>query len=94
MAPVRRLVVDVMKPHDPSLVAFTERLAAVDAVEGVTADLVERDTDVQNLIVALEGDGIDLAAVEAAVEELGGAVHSVDQVACGDRTVEPPVIER
>jgi len=37
MAPVRRLVVDVLKPHDPSLVAFTEQVSETDSVAAVTS---------------------------------------------------------
>jgi hypothetical protein len=92
MAPVRRLVLDVLKPHDPPLVAFTGGLADVDGVDGVTCSLVELDRDVQNVAVTLEGETLDIEAVEATIDGLGGTVHSVDLVACGDRVVpdRPP----
>lgn len=88
MTPVRRIVVDVLKPHDPPLVEFSERLAEVDSVEGATASLIELDQDVQNVKLTLEGADVEFAAVEDAVEALGGTVHSVDQVACGEYVVE------
>lgn len=87
MAPVRRLVVDVLKPHDPALVEFTEHVSEVDGVAGVTSSLVELDREVQNVKLTFEGESLDVDAVEASVEELGGTVHSVDQVACGERVV-------
>lgn len=88
MAPIRRLVVDVLKPHAPDLVEFTTRVGELDCVTGVTASLVELDTDTQNVKLTAEGEDVDLAAVEDRVEGLGGTVHSVDQVACGERVVE------
>lgn len=88
MTPVRRIVVDVLKPHDPPLVEFSERLAEVDSVEGATASLIELDQDVQNVKLTLEGADVEFAAVEDAVEALGGTVHSVDQAACGEYVVE------
>jgi len=87
MAPLRRLVVDVLKPHDPPLVAFTEHLADLDSVAGASASLVELDQEVQNIELTLEGEDVDFEAVEAAVEELSGTVHSVDEVACGESVV-------
>jgi len=46
------------------------------------------DAEVENIKVTVEGDAIDFPAVEAAVDELGGSLHSVDQVACGEYVVE------
>jgi hypothetical protein len=88
MAPVKRLVIDVLKPHDPPLLAFTEHLSDLDSVEGASTSLVELDQEVQNVKVTLEGGALDFDAVESAVEELSGTIHSVDEVACGDYVVE------
>lgn len=88
MATVRRLVIDVLKPHEPPLIDFTERIAAQNSVAGVTASLVERDKEVQNVKFTLEGDGVDYTSVRDAVEELGASIHSVDEVSCGERIVE------
>lgn len=88
MAPVRRLVVDVLKPHDPSLLAFTERLSQVDGVEGVTGSLVELDKEVQNVMLTFEGPDLSYETIETAIEETGATVHSVDEVACGEYVVE------
>lgn len=88
MAPVLRLVVDVLKPHDPPLYEFTSRLAEVACVAGVSVTLVELDKDVQNVVVTVEGDALDYEEVEAVVERLGATIHSIDQVACGEYVVE------
>ena len=89
MASVRRLVLDVLKPHDPPLVDFTDQLSRVDGVAGATCTLVELDREVQNVEVTLEGENLDIGAVEETIDGLGGTVHSVDLVACGDRLVTP-----
>jgi len=88
MAPVRRLVVDVLKPHDPSLVAFTEHVTEADSVTGVTGSLIELDKEVQNVKLTVAGEDLAPDAVEAAIEDLGGTVHSIDQVSCGAHVVE------
>jgi hypothetical protein len=88
MAPVRRLVVDVLKPHTPPLLEFTRRVGEIDSVEGVSASLIELDNEVQNLKLTFEGEDLDFESIEETVERLGGTIHSVDQVACGERIVE------
>ena len=88
MAPLRRLVLDVLKPHDPPLLQFTERIDAVDCIDGVTASLIELDREVENVKLTVEGEPLDYAAIEEAIGGLGGTVHSVDQVAYGSFVVE------
>lgn len=88
MATIRRLVIDVLKPHEPTLLRFSRRVSEVDGVEGVNTTLLELDQEVQNVKVTLEGPDLDYDRVEDAVEGIGGTVHSVDEVACGEYVVE------
>jgi hypothetical protein len=87
MAPIRRLVLDVLKPHEPPVLEFTRRVADSDSVEAVDASLIELDNEVQNLKLTFEGTDIEFPEVRDAIEGQGGSVHSVDQVACGDYLV-------
>ena len=88
MADLRRIVLDVLKPHEPTMLEFAERIAETDSVEGVSVSLLERDQDVQNVKLTVEGASLDYAAVEDAIDGLGGSVHSVDEVGAGDHVVE------
>lgn len=88
MAPIRRLVLDVLKPYEPETLEFAERIADIDGVEGVNATLVETDQSVQNIKLTVEGPAVDYDAVTDVVDGLGGTIHSVDQVACGSLVVE------
>ncbi|WP_251344064.1 DUF211 domain-containing protein [Haloplanus halophilus] len=88
MAPVRRVVLDVLKPHQPSTVEVASRLADLDGIEAVNALLVETDAEVQTLKLTVEGSDIAVERVDDEVERLGGSVHSVDQVVCGEYLVE------
>ena len=88
MAPIRRLVIDVLKPHDPPLVEFTERITDTERVDAATATLIELDKEVQNVKITVEGASLTLDAVEETVDHLGGTVHSVDEVSCGEYVVE------
>jgi hypothetical protein len=37
--------------------------------------------------IAVDGEALDYGAVEAAIEDLGGTVHSIDHVACGEEVL-------
>jgi hypothetical protein len=95
MSDPRRIVVDVLKPHDPSLVAFTQHVADAASVASASATLLEHDKEVQNVEITVDGESLDYGAVEAAIEDLGGTVHSIDHVACGEESPsERPAGER
>ena len=85
MAPIRRVVLDVLKPHDPDLVEFTSQLYEAGNVDTVTGTLVEIDENVKSIEVEIEGRDLEYGVLRRAIEDLGGSVHSIDQVVCGER---------
>lgn len=87
-SPIRRLVLDVMTPREPDILEFADAAAGCAGVDGVNAVLVETDREVENLKLTMEGDDIDAASVEETILDLGGTVHSIDQVLCGELVVE------
>ena len=88
MGNLRRIALDVLKPHEPPMLEFTERITAVECIDGITSSLIELDQEVQNVKLTIEGENLNYAAIEEGIEELGGSVHSVDQVAYGEYIVE------
>ncbi len=85
---LRRLVLDVLKPHKPSLIELSQRLSSLKGVEGVNCSLDEVDQETETVKVTIEGPAIGFEAVEAALRELGAVIHSVDEVASGKRLIE------
>lgn len=77
-----------MKPQEPDILEFADGAAACSGVAGVNAVLIETDREVQTLELTIEGEDIDSDGLEEAITDLGGTVHSIDQVACGERLVE------
>lgn len=45
---IRRLVLDVLKPHNPSVVELSEALSHLKGVEGVNVIIYEIDQKVEN----------------------------------------------
>lgn len=87
MVEIRRLVLDVLKPHDPRIVEFTTELAEMQGIEGVNTSLIEVDEKVRNLKVTVEGE-INEQKIREKIDEIGGSVHSIDEVAAGEKLVE------
>ncbi len=88
---IKRLVLDVLIPiKGPSIIDIADNLSRVKGVEAVNITVKEVDVETQNIIIVIEGDDIDYSEVKVMIEELGGVIHSVDQVVAGKRMVEIP----
>ena len=89
MARIRRLVLDVLKPVEVTTVSFAEELSDLTAVDAAAAHLVETDREVQNVALVVEGDALDFDSVVDCIDSLGGTLHSVDKVVCGEFVPTP-----
>jgi hypothetical protein len=85
---IRRLVLDVLKPHKPSVVEVSEALSHLPGVEGVNIIINEIDQQVENAKVIVAGTEISFEDIKKKLEEFGATIHSVDEVAAGKRIVE------
>lgn len=85
---IRRLVLDVLKPHNPGVVELSEVLSHLQGVEGVNIIIYEIDQKVENAKVIIAGSSIDFEMIKKTLEEMGATIHSVDEVAAGKRIVE------
>lgn len=85
---IRRLVLDVLKPHNPSVVEVSEALSHLEGVEGVNVIIYEIDQQVENAKIVIAGSSIDFEGIKKKLEEMGATIHSVDEVAAGERIVE------
>jgi uncharacterized protein len=80
---LRRLVLDVLKPMDPSIVELSQILAELEGVEGVNISIYEIDRRVENAKVTIEGSRIPYEVVVEMIENNGASIHSIDEVAAG-----------
>jgi hypothetical protein len=85
---IRRLVLDVLKPHKPGVVELSEALSSLDGIEGVNVIIYEIDQQVENAKIIIVGNSIDFESIKEKVEEMGATIHSVDEVAAGKIIVE------
>jgi hypothetical protein len=88
---IRRIVLDVLKPHSPSIVELSKKVALCEGVHGVNCTIEEVDQETESLHVTVEGDGIDYDKVAEAIRTAGAVIHSIDSVTCGRKLVEEPL---
>ena len=80
MVAVKKIVLDVLKPHHPSALEYGRVLAAVGPDYRVAIIVLEVDENTETLQIVVEGGAIDFEAVQSAISSLGGSLHSVDEV--------------
>lgn len=85
---IKRLVLDVLKPHNPSVVELSEALSHLEGIDGVNVIIYEIDQQVENVKIIIAGTSIDFERIKKRLREMGATIHSVDEVAAGKRIVE------
>jgi len=80
MASTRKVVLDVLKPHQPNAVDFATALADLSPDYKVRITVVEVDEKTESIIVVLEGENIEFDPVIELIKKLGASVHSIDEV--------------
>ncbi len=83
--PVRSVVLDILKPHRPTLLELGTVIGRVKSVQWVDMSVYAVDEKTESVKATIEGDAIDFEAVRKAIEDSGGVIHSMDKVAIGRR---------
>lgn len=91
MANIRRIVLDVLKPHSPDILEIAKQLADLDGVDGVDISLIEMDQKVENVKVTCEGESIDYGDVEEIIKTNGASIHSLDKISVGTSLIEEAI---
>ncbi|MDH5472393.1 MAG: DUF211 domain-containing protein [Gammaproteobacteria bacterium] len=80
MVLVKRLVLDILKPHQPDALEFSHGLAEVGSNYHVSLTVLEVDEKTESVQVVIEADSIDFNAIQAAITNMSGSLHSIDVV--------------
>ena len=88
MKGIRRLVLDVLKPHEPQSTILAVKLSEIENVAGVNVTLAEIDQATESVKITIVGDDLDYSKIKKVIEDLGGVVHSIDEVVAGRVIVE------
>ena len=77
---VKRIVLDVLKPHQPNALEFSRSIAEVGTDYRVRLMVMEVDESTETLQIEVEGKSIDFDAIQTAISSMGGSLHSIDEV--------------
>lgn len=88
MSNIRKIVLDVLKPHKPDIIEYSEKLSEIKRVSGVSIFLNEVDQETENIKVIIEGFNLDYRLIRKSIEEMAGSVHSVDAIYAGEEIIE------
>ena len=80
MAIIKRVLLDVLKPHLPGSLEFAQSLADLNSGYRVTLTVEEVDQNTESIILVIEGDDLCFEDIEQAIKKMGGTIHSVDEV--------------
>lgn len=80
MVSVKRIVLDVLKPHQPDALEFSRAIAAAGADYCVHLAVLEVDERTETLQIEIGGNAIDFEKIESTIREMGGSLHSIDEV--------------
>lgn len=80
MVLVKRLVLDVLKPHTPNSLDFARALAEQGGGYRVNFTVMEVDEKTETVVIVVEGEDIQFEAINETISSLGGSLHSIDEV--------------
>lgn len=90
---IRRIVLDVLKPHSPRLTDLALMISQNDRVSGLNISLKEVDQNTESITITLEGDDLKFDSIKEILEQAGAVIHSIDQVVAGRRFVEEVTLQ-
>lgn len=80
MVAVKKIVLDVLKPHLPNSLDFASSLA--DRCQHSLVNLIVQavDENTESVLLLIEGANLDYEIISGVITEMGGSVHSIDEV--------------
>gem|GEM_PF-231082 len=77
---IRKLVLDVVKPHEPGIIEVADAVSKLDGVKKVEVEVRDYDSNIERLRLIVEGDDLDEDDIMELIKYYGGNVASVDGV--------------
>ena len=80
MVLVKKLILDILKPHQPNALEFSSNLADTGDDYRVELTVIEMDENTETIQVVIEGNNIDFKTIQSAITDMSGSLHSIDVV--------------
>ena len=88
MTSIKRVILDVLKPHQPSIIEVAKILSELDGISGVNISLEEVDAQTDSVKITIEGTNIDYELVKNKLAECDAVIHSIDGVSAGIKMID------
>lgn len=85
---IKRVVIDVLIPHEPDVLEYADKISEIETVVGVNIHVLEHDEKTQTVEMTIEGEALPFQDIKQIIEDLGGSIHSIDQVSAGSKIIE------
>jgi len=84
-APVRLLVLDILKPHQPNILELGKIICKEPSVENANLSVYAVDEKTESVKMVLEGKNINFSHIKKLIEDQGAVIHSMDKVILGKK---------
>jgi hypothetical protein len=89
MSSVKRIVLDVLKPHHPNALDLASAIASLAPDYRVSLTITAVDEKTESAEVIIEGEAVDFDAITGVIGTMGGTIHSIDAVEVAGGPVNP-----
>ena len=88
MTTIRKLVLDILKPHQPNAIDFCLALASVGNTYKINLIVSEVDEKTETIVVTIKAPDINFTEISAIVQKMGASIHSIDEVEVRSEAVQ------
>ncbi len=79
MVSIKKIVLDILKPHQPNVLEFSQAIAEVGSDYQVHLVVLGVDENTETIQLEVQGSSIDFDSIQTAINNLGGSLHSIDE---------------
>ena len=80
MVHIKRVVLDVLKPHNPNALDFTTAIAEKVPDCRIKLTVTAMDEKTETVLLIIEGEQVQFNVISEIIGSLGGSIHSIDEV--------------
>lgn len=77
---MKKLILDSLKPREPSIRALSTAVCEVDGVAEVNITVIEVDANTETIKIVIQGSDVDYDKVCDTISNHGAVVRSVDEI--------------
>lgn len=80
MVRIKRVILDVLKPHNPNALDFTTAIAEKLPGCRVKLTVTAMDEKTETVLLIVQGEHVRFPLLSQVISSLSGSIHSIDEV--------------